>query len=308
MKIDKKVVIVLGAALLLTLVIIFSPSSSGDRKRLNLIEKEAKELEHAGITLEENEKQIEADDYSDKVRGGGFVELIEHYTSKINENPEDGDAYYKRALIYQSSRDYGKAAEDYTKAIEYKPNSANAYFNRGFVYDRDGLFDAALLDYQKAIDLKAESPKAYNNSGLIYLSRGNYDKAIDLFNKALEYKSNYGKAFYNLGTIYERKGKFEQALENYEKAIEFNNDLESSEEENQLNMIQNRYRRAVVLFKIRNLDQALEDVNYVIENSAPSSKIYKLRSEIYEKMDRVDDAVQDKDTAEKLQFDEVMQQ
>ena len=59
---------------------------------------------------------------------------IAYYTMMIEQNPNNGDMYFNRALAYTKMGGIMNAINDYSKAIELNENDAEAYFNRGFLY------------------------------------------------------------------------------------------------------------------------------------------------------------------------------
>jgi tetratricopeptide (TPR) repeat protein len=54
---------------------------------------------------------------------------------------------------------YKEAVKDFTSVIEIDPQNANAYFNRGCCYDSIGELDLAISDYSVALELDLRSGK-----------------------------------------------------------------------------------------------------------------------------------------------------
>jgi tetratricopeptide (TPR) repeat protein len=54
-------------------------------------------------------------------------------TAAINQNPNDADAYFDRAMAYQANGDYDRAIADLDQSIKLNPR-AEAYNNRGTAY------------------------------------------------------------------------------------------------------------------------------------------------------------------------------
>ena len=65
-------------------------------------------------------------------------------------NPQNGDAFYLRGLIYFNKKDYDKALPDFNESIKYAPRAA-AYFYRGSCKFEKGDKYGACLDLQKAV-------------------------------------------------------------------------------------------------------------------------------------------------------------
>lgn len=89
------------------------------------------------------------------------VKLIMYDYEKVNElNPDFSFAYYNKANILCTQKDFLTAISNYTKAIEIDPEFAEAYFNRGLTYLYIGEDTKGLSDLSKAGELGIY--KAYN--------------------------------------------------------------------------------------------------------------------------------------------------
>jgi len=81
--------------------------------------------------------------------------------NKVNQlNPDFSFAYFNKANILCSQKDFKTAILNYTKAIEVDGDFAEAYFNRGLTYLFIGENDKGLADLSKAGELGIF--KAYN--------------------------------------------------------------------------------------------------------------------------------------------------
>lgn len=69
------------------------------------------------------EEPVAKDDYGAR---------IAYYTMMIEQNPNNGDMYFNRALAYARMGGLVNAINDYSKAIELNKEDVEAYFNRGF--------------------------------------------------------------------------------------------------------------------------------------------------------------------------------
>ena len=61
--------------------------------------------------------------------------------------------------------DWDKAAADFTTVIEKDPNDAQAYERRGFVYRSQKKFNEAIADYDKSLEIKPD-PDVYTKRGV----------------------------------------------------------------------------------------------------------------------------------------------
>ena len=90
-------------------------------------------------------------------------QAIRGYTSAIQRNPGDADAWFGRGFVYSLMGRQQDAIRDYTRAIELNPEHPVAYENRGTAYYRQGVYDKALQDYTRAIERTPDSAVAYEN-------------------------------------------------------------------------------------------------------------------------------------------------
>jgi tetratricopeptide (TPR) repeat protein len=77
-----------------------------------------------------------------------------NYTSAIEVNPMNAEAYSKRANLQHILGKYDLAIKDYNVAIEFNPDAAVLYSNRGYVHlVRLGHEIKGCLDLQRACKL-----------------------------------------------------------------------------------------------------------------------------------------------------------
>ncbi|VBB43409.1 Tetratricopeptide TPR_1 repeat-containing protein [uncultured Paludibacter sp.] len=89
-----------------------------------------------------------------------FELIMRDYDKTIELNPDFSFAYYNKANVLCTLKDYKSAIKYYTKAIEIDPDFAEAYFNRGLTYLYLNDKNAGSLDVSKAGELGIY--KAYN--------------------------------------------------------------------------------------------------------------------------------------------------
>ena len=82
-----------------------------------------------------------------------FEMMIRDYDYVINLNPDFAFAYYNKANILCTQKDFNGAIAYYTAAIVTDPDFAEAYFNRGLTYIFTDQNDKGLQDLSKAGEL-----------------------------------------------------------------------------------------------------------------------------------------------------------
>ncbi|MEI7503003.1 MAG: tetratricopeptide repeat protein, partial [Paludibacter sp.] len=89
------------------------------------------------------------------------VEMIMRDYEKVNEiSPDFSFAYFNKANILCTQKDFKTAISNYSKSIQIDPDFAEAYFNRGLTYLFVGEDAKGLADLSKAGELGIY--KAYN--------------------------------------------------------------------------------------------------------------------------------------------------
>jgi len=82
-----------------------------------------------------------------------YDQIIQDYDKIIQLNPDFVFAYYNRANIRCSQKDFRQALVDYSEAIDRNPEFAEAYFNRGLARLYLGDTSRGIIDLGKAGEL-----------------------------------------------------------------------------------------------------------------------------------------------------------
>jgi len=86
--------------------------------------------------------------------------ILRDYEKAIELNPDFAFAYFNRANVMCTQKDFQTAISNYSRSIEIDPDFAEAYFNRGLTYLFIGDDTKGLSDLSKAGELGIY--KAYN--------------------------------------------------------------------------------------------------------------------------------------------------
>ena len=191
--------------------------------------------EHLGSTPESS---------NDFVRRGNarrenkdYIGAISDYTSAIEINPRDEEAYTYRGISYELLEDYESANRDYTMAIEINPKNTSALKFRAF--NKQTMFDdkaGALEDYSKAIEINPSDCDAYNRRAGAHMPISHPDECtVEDISKAIsDYLSakaidESGFSKYGLWRAYEARAdlhmkdkNLKQAIQDYDQAIGMN--------------------------------------------------------------------------------------
>ena len=93
---------------------------------------------------------------------------IPYFTSRIERNPKDWDAYLRRAESEHSLNQRDAAISDYTRAIALHPNEPFLFLRRGRDFRIAKACSQAAADFEEAARLKPQWAEAYNMAAGVY--------------------------------------------------------------------------------------------------------------------------------------------
>ncbi len=96
-------------------------------------------------------------------QSGQFAEALKPISDAIALNPNFAEAYYWRALCFNSINKTEKALADLSTAIELANDVPTFYMSRGLIYSNQNKFDLAVIDFDKALVLDPSLQDAMTN-------------------------------------------------------------------------------------------------------------------------------------------------
>lgn len=147
--------------------------------------------------------------------------VFDEVRKKVEKNPEDADAWYHLADVYERNGQYAEAIDSYKKILKIKPGAGYAYLKMGTAYDRINRPAEAVNALKKAVQYMPGYAVPYNNLGMAYGKLGNLDEEITALKKAIKLRPRYSAARYNLGITYLKKGDRKAAVSEYEALKDF---------------------------------------------------------------------------------------
>ena len=149
------------------------------------------------------------------------VTVYDEVQQKLKENPNDAEALYHLADLYDRDAQYKEAIDTYKKALKIRPASGYIYFKIGTAYDRLDQPAEAVTAFQSAIKLMPSYAVAYNNLGIAYGKLNKQDQEITALKKAIKLRPRYSSARYNLGVTYMKTGNKQAAMGEYKALKDF---------------------------------------------------------------------------------------
>lgn len=179
---------------------------------------------------------------------GDFDNAIKDHNAAIKLNPCESDFYTNRGATYVDQEDFDNAIKDYDMAIQLDSHSTEAYYNRGIAYANKGKVDKAIIDYDAAIKLNPHHAEAYNNRGIAYVRKDQLNDAIQDFNMAIRINPRHTEAYYNRGIAHADKNDFDNAITDYTMAIKLRPDSDDP-----------YYNRGIAYFNKGEFNNAITD-------------------------------------------------
>ena len=131
---------------------------------------------------------------------------ISEYSRRIEQDPSDRLAYYKRGQLYAIKRAYSQAVTDFDQAIRLNVRDAEAYNNRCWTRAATGDLTNALTDCNEALRLKPDLYDALDSRGLVYLRLGYYADAIRDYDASLDKNPRSVSSLFGRGIALKRSG------------------------------------------------------------------------------------------------------
>jgi Tfp pilus assembly protein PilF len=170
-------------------------------------------------------------------------------------------------------------------------------YNLGLFYLNQNDAENATKYFVKALSLDTRYYLAWNAMGLAHSMRGRLDEAAKAYEKCLEIDPRFSEAHNNLGTVYQEMGQMDKAEAEFRKAL-----ADLTYENREL-----AYFNLARLCVVENrMDEALDNIQKSIQIKPRLAMAYNLRGQIYERMNKLQDAVDSYEAAVKLVPDDVL--
>ncbi|MBV4422873.1 J domain-containing protein [Clostridium tyrobutyricum] len=141
-----------------------------------------------------------------------FKKAEMYINESIKLNPENWEAYYSKALLFEKMNKYKEALNLYNRAEIINNTSPVLYDNKGNLLCKLEKFEDAVESYGKSIELNSNIPHVYIHRISALVELGLYDQALDNCDIGL-------KAFPYYPDLYIKKSKILFDLKKYEDTI-----------------------------------------------------------------------------------------
>lgn len=151
--------------------------------------------------------------------------LFEEVREKTIKDPNDSDAWYHLADLYERSEQYSESVDALLKVVELDPQRGYAYVKLGYCYNRLGQYQEAIKSLSKAIKFFPRNPVLHNNIAISYGKVGRIKMEIIELKKAIALRPRYATARYNLGVTLLKQGDRDGALKQYRELDTFDENI-----------------------------------------------------------------------------------
>ena len=140
---------------------------------------------------------------------------IQLLREQIQSNPQDADALYLLAELYDRANLFQEEIDTLQKVVALKPDMGYAYFKMGTACNRIEKYQEAVANFTKATQFIKNQPMLYNNLAFSYGKLGKADLQIAALKNAIALRPSYNIARFNLGMAYVKTGQQKEALQQY---------------------------------------------------------------------------------------------
>jgi tetratricopeptide (TPR) repeat protein len=131
---------------------------------------------------------------------------IKELDRRIQANPSDSAAYYKRGQLYAQHGDFSRAVKDFDEVLRLNPKDAEALNNRCWARAVSGEFAPALRDCDEALQIRPRYLDALDSRGFVNLKMGQTKNAITDYDAALRINPKHASSLYGRGLAKRRSG------------------------------------------------------------------------------------------------------
>jgi caspase domain-containing protein/tetratricopeptide repeat protein len=135
---------------------------------------------------------------------------IKSLSAKIDANPDDVSALYRRGQVYASKGAYSLAIKDFDGTLRINAKDVEALNNRCWARAVVGDLQAALKDCNEALRLRPNFVDALDSRGLVNLKSGATKNAITDFDAALKINPRLTSSLYGRGLAKQRNGSISE--------------------------------------------------------------------------------------------------
>jgi tetratricopeptide (TPR) repeat protein len=152
-------------------------------------------------------------------RKGDVDNALKDYSEALRLNPTAAAWWSNRGIGWYAKKDYDKSIKDFDEAIRINPKMDAYYYGRGLSWAAKKEYDKAIKDYDEALRLEPKYVHAYGARGNAWLAKKNHARAIKDFDEAIRLDANYSNAYSRRGSAWSAKKEYAKAIKDYDEVI-----------------------------------------------------------------------------------------
>ena len=149
---------------------------------------------------------------------------ISELTDRIENDPQDAEAYYQRAQIHYENANYADATFDMAAAMKIDSVNEDYHHLLADIYLDSYQSEFALGTMSRAQSLFPESVATNLKAAEMQIILKRYDNAAASLRKVLEQEPQNTEALQLLGILFKEQGDLDQAIQSFQTVVELDGD------------------------------------------------------------------------------------
>lgn len=147
---------------------------------------------------------------------------VERATAALRANPNDVNAYMKRAQMRSSLHDYQGALADYDQVVRLKPQETSHRLTRASFRNRLKDYQGAIQDYNEILRLNPQNVRVYYQRSQVRNTIQDYKGAIADYNQIIKLDAKDTWAYISRGYTRQKLQDYKGAIADANYAIQLN--------------------------------------------------------------------------------------
>ncbi|MCJ1269389.1 anaphase-promoting complex subunit cdc27 [Lobaria immixta] len=246
-------------------------------------------LAQMGRAMHEQAHYVEAEKYFARIKtmAPARLEDVEIYSTTLWQLKKNVDLAFLAHEIIELDRDspqawcvvgnsfslqgdHGQAIKCFKRATQLDPKFAYAYTLRGHEHILNDEFDKALAAFRSAITAERRHYNAWYGLGTVFSKQEKYEFAEQHFRIAASINPTNAILICNIGIMLEKLNNLRGALAQYSRSCELGPKIAV-----------NRMKKAEVLQKLNEPQQALLELRVLKDMTPDDSKVHRLLGNVY---------------------------
>jgi protein O-mannosyl-transferase len=192
---------------------------------------------------------------------GVYTDGISFFSSIIKSNRANAYAFSERGCIYLANKNIELALADFDSSIKISPALSDAYFNKAVLFNSINNHTQAELLLSQALHYDTLYPEANNLKENVYINLSSekltlrkFDEAKTLLKLGISKYPDNSSLHFNLGLAYYAKTRFDSALVEYNRAIKSEQHIPSYFN-----------NRGMAEYHLNNFNNAINDFNRALD-------------------------------------------